>query len=284
MTASPPASALPEIARRVTGILELDANLPRGALTAPGRGQRGMIFGRYLSAYIMVEHFDVPVEVTAALLNRDRGTVTKALKVFRFLEGYQGWRRALETLADLSRRLVEYGQLREGASEQIPAPVGRERRNDDLPAWVRERYASEIEAASETEIAAEARAEAEADSIYLSHPAVRAITDDPDLVSLLGNPVVSVSLGPLDDQLKLGRAILLVPPEERASGAVALRVLVKGEGPSDVKTMLEARGAISKALLREGFRLTGVAETFSSREHEGWRYMPLHIAQVRSFQ
>jgi hypothetical protein len=61
------AAALSELTRRVTGLLELDAGLALGALSAPGRGHRGMIFGRYLSAYIMVSRFDIPVEQPAHL-------------------------------------------------------------------------------------------------------------------------------------------------------------------------------------------------------------------------
>jgi hypothetical protein len=186
---------------------------------------------------------------------------------------------ALEKLATLAEDFVAYGALRAKAAEHIPAPVGRDRRNDGLPAWVKERYAIEIEAHGDIEAADEARAQAEADNIYLSHPAVKAITDDPDLNSLIGNPVVSVTLSPLDDPLSR-RPLLLVPPEEKAGGAIALRLLVKGSSPSEIKAMLEARQAASRALLKKGYRLTGVAESFASRDKDGWRYIPLHIARV----
>lgn len=272
------AAALSELTRRVTGLLELDAGLHLGALSAPGRGHRGMIFGRYLSAYIMVSRFDIPVEQAAHLLNRDRGTVTKALKIFRFLEGYQSWRSALDTLGDLCLRFVEYGAMRASAAAQVPAPVGRDKRNDSLPAWVRERYAIEIEAVGEEEVATEARATTEADSIFLSHPAVKAITADPALQKLLGELVVSVTISPPDDLLIGGAPILLVPPVELASGGVALRLVVKGDSPSQINAMLEARNLISRALLRAGYRLSGAAETFPARDAQGWRYVPLHIS------
>lgn len=269
-----------DLVRRITGLIELDAGLPLGALSAPGRGARGLIFGRYLAAHLLVAHFHIQVEDAARLLNRERSTVTKALKVFRFLEGYSGWRAALETLAGLAKDFVAYGEQRASAALHIPPPVGRERKNDPLPTWVRERYAVEIEAQGEAEAAADARAAAEADSIYLSHPAVRAITDDPDLARFIGSPVASVSLSPLDDPLEK-RPLLLVPPAEtKASGAIALRLLVKGSSPSELAAMREARAAIQRTLIKRGYRLTGVAETFASRDKEGWRYIPLHIAKV----
>ncbi len=238
-----------------------------------------MIFGRYLSAYILVTRFQVPVEHTANLLNRDRGTVTKALKVFRFLEGYQSWRAALDTLSDLCERFVQYGQLRATAAQQVPAPVGRDKRNDALPAWVRERYAIEIEAAGEEDVVAEARATADADSIYLSHPAVKAITADPALKKLLGELVVSVTISPPDDLLTRGAPILLVPPAELRDGGIALRLIAKGDSPSQIKTLMEARGLISRALLRKGMRLVGAADTFAARDADGWRYAPLHVTK-----
>jgi hypothetical protein len=269
-----------ELVRRITGLIELDAKLPLGALSAKGRGGRGLIFGRYFAAHLLVTRFNVQVEDAAKLLNRDRSTVTKALKVFRFLEGYTGWRKALDTFAEMSEKFVAFGHERAVAAEAIPAPVGRDRKNDALPLWVRERYAVEIEAQGDADAAHEARAQAEADSIYLRHPAVKAITDDPDLVTLIGVPVVSVTLSPLDDP-HLRRPMLLVPPSDKTGGAIALRLLVKGDSLAEIKTMLAARAAASRALLRKGFRLTGVAETFASRDKEGWRYIPLHIAQMR---
>ena len=269
-----------EIARRVTGLIELDNALAPATLTAPGRGQKGVVFARYLAAYILVDRFNVPVEHTAHLLNRDRGTVTKALKVFRFLEGYQGWRQALALLGDLSERFIEFGAQRQLADVQTPAPVGRERKNDPLPAWVRERYAQEVENAGETMAADEARAQREADNIYLAHPAVRAITDDPELVSFIGQPVVAVSLSPLDEHARQTRPVLIVPPEERSKGAIALRLLVKGDSPHEIKAMMAARACASRALFKAGYRLTGVAETFAARDFPGWRYMPFHLAEI----
>lgn len=273
------ALAADEMVRRITGLIELDDHLPFGALMAAGRGGKSLIFGRYLAAYILVSRFEIQVEEAAKMLRRDRSTVTKALKVFRFLEGYTGWRKALDTLFDLCERFVVYGAERAAAAAHIPAPVGRGNRNDDLPAWVRERYAVEIEAAGDVEVAAEARARAEADNIFLNHPAVRAITDDPTLQQLIGVPVVSVSLSPLDDPSSV-RPLLLVPPTETASGAIALRLLVKGSSPSEIQAMRDARHVIATGLRRCGYRLTGVAETFASRDKEGWRYIPLHIARV----
>lgn len=271
-----------EIARRITGILEVDANLALGALSAKGRGNRGMIFQRYLAAYIMVDRFDIQVEHAAALLHRDRGTVTKALKVFKFLEGYQGWRKALDTVTDLSERFLAYAEERTSAQVQIPAPVGRDKRNDTLPAWVRERYAVEMEAHGDIEIAGEARAAAEADSFYLRHPAVMAITDDLDLQRFIGDLVVSVTLSPLDDLRWRDRSLLLVPPTDSTTGAIALRLMMKGDSPPALKKLMEARAMIARILIKAGFRLSGATESFASREHEGWRYAPLHIYPLRA--
>lgn len=268
-----------EIARRVTGLLEVDTGLALGALSASGRGKRETIFARYLAAHIMVTYFEMNVDVVAKLLGKDRGTVTKALKVFRFLEGYQGWRQALSTISELCARFVAYGLERERAAEHVPPPVGRVRRNDTLPQWARDRYAIEIEAVGDAESAREARAQAEADKVFLRHPAVKAITDDPGLIQILGELVVSVTLSPLDDNC--GRPLLLVPPDEKSDGAIALRLMMKGDSPPEIKRMLDARARIARTLVTHGYRLTGVAETFASRDRDGWRYAPLHIAQVR---
>lgn len=268
--------------RRVTGLLEIDAGLSLGALMGPGRGHKGHIFGRYLAAHLLVNYFNLQIEDAAKLLNRERSTVTKALKVFRFLEGFASWRTALEKIANLALEFVAYGEARAQASQHVPAPVGRDRRNDPLPQWVRERYALDIEAQAERSQADEARARRESDSIYLSHPVVKALTDDPDLKHLIGELVVSVTLSPLDDNKQTrGRPVLLVPPREKASGAISLRLLVQGDSPSEMKRTLEARTRIAAVLIKLGYRLTGVAESFASRDRQGWRYVPLHIAELR---
>lgn len=269
-----------ETARRVTGLLELDAGLEIGALTKPGRGTRGQIFGRYLAAYILVERFRVPIERVAHALKRDRGTVTQAMKVFRFLEGYPAWRDALESISDLSFDFVEYGERRALAAANIPAPVGREGRNDNLPAWVREQYAREVEAVGEESVA-QARMDEAVDTLLANHPAVKVITDDPDVKQLLGKPVVSVSLSPLDDPSKSSAPILLVPPTPpTVEGRITLRLLCKGDSPSEIETMRTARASIGRALAKSGMRLSGAAETFPARDRLGWRYIPLYIARA----
>jgi hypothetical protein len=281
----PPTLPPEEIVRRVTGLLEVDGGFAFGALAAGGgsgaRGASDLVFSRYLAAFILVDRFSFGVEHAAILLNRERGTVTKALKVFGWLDGFQGWGAALERVGDLCENFVAYAAEREIAARHIPAPIGRVRNNSSLPAWARSRYAREIESYGEARAVDQARAQAEADNVYLRHPAVKAITNDPDLKRILGEPVVSVSLSPLEDATS-SRPILIVPPNETTTGAIALRLLAKGESPSEMKAIMDGRQAISRALLKAGFRLAGVAESFASRDAKGWRYVPLHIAQVRS--
>ena len=270
-----------EIARRVTGLIEVDEGMALGALANGGaRGAGGLIFARYLAAYIMVDRFNLQVEHVARLLRRERGTVTKAIKVFRWLEGYQTWRAALESISNLCVQFVEYGERKKHAQQAIPAPVGRAKRNEKTPAWVRDAYARDLEIMGEAKLAREARERAESDSIYLRHPAVKALTDDPALQRIVGSMVVSVTLSPLDDP-RSRTAVLLVPPSDKVGGAIALRLLMRGDSPSEIKIMMEAREAASRALSQRGYRLIGAAESFASRDREGWRYVPFHIVQIK---
>lgn len=273
-----------EIARRVTGLLEVDAKLPLGALSRPGRGSREFIFGRYLAAYLMVERFDIQIEHAAILLHRDRGTVTKAMKVFKFLEGYQGWRQALLTLGDMAENFVCFAEQRQRASHSIPAPVGRDGKNDKLPSWIRERYAQEIEVAGEIDYA-QARAQDDIDTMIATHPAVRAIADDPEVHHLIGIPVVSATISPLDEpNAKPGqrpRPILLVPSVP-GDGIFTLRLLCPGDTAPLIAKMREARALIQSKLMKLSMRLTGVADTYPARERKGWRYMPLYITLAKT--